>query len=90
MNEILQIGVDARLGVDGFLLAGQKMKELHDTNRDGLIFLRLDHELPQLDVSDQLAAYCAVYVRALRQVPPVFACHRGIDVISKILKVNRK
>ena len=52
MNEVLQIGVDAGLGVDGFLVTGQKMEELHDTYRDRLIFLCLDHQLPELNISD--------------------------------------
>lgn len=56
VHQILKISVNTRLRVDGLLFRGDQVVELNDANGDCLVLLRLDHQLPELDVLDQLHA----------------------------------
>lgn len=73
VQKVLQIRVHARLRVDRGLFTRNQMIELDDADGQRLVLLRLDHELPQLNIFDQLVDDDVVQVSRFGQVPPVFA-----------------
>ena len=72
-HEVLQVGVHARLRVDGRLLVRQQVVELHDADGDSFILLRLEHHLLQCSVLDHLVCYNRGEVPRLCHIPPVIA-----------------
>jgi len=50
VEEILQVDIYVRFGVDGGLLTGQQVIELHNSHWNSFKLLCLDHELSELDV----------------------------------------
>ena len=73
VQKVLQIRVHASLRVDRGLFTRNQMIELDDADGQRLVLLRLDHELPQLNIFDQLVDDDVVQVSRFGQVPPVFA-----------------
>lgn len=62
MNKVFKISVYASFSIYSCLLTCQKMVELHYTYRERLIFLTLNHQLPQLDIFYKFNAYCMMKI----------------------------
>lgn len=86
VEQILQVGVHARLRVNSGLLTSNEVVELHNADCNGLILLGLEHQLAHLNVSYELHADDVVQVRRLRQVPPVLARQGSIDIVAEIVQ----
>ena len=82
VEQVLEVDVHARFGVDCGLFVRQEVVELHDTHRHGLVFLCLDHELAQLYVLDQFGEHGGVEVAALREIPPIFAGEGCVGIVA--------
>lgn len=54
MNEVLEIGIDTCLGIDGGNFAGKQMIVLNNTHGYCLKLLCMNHLLSELDVSKKL------------------------------------
>ena len=81
-HEILQVSVHARLCVDRCLLISQQVVELHDTNGDSFIFLRLEHNLLQRGILDHLVGNDRRKVPSLSDVPPIVTVEGRVQVVS--------
>ena len=72
-HQVLQVGVDACLGVDRSLLIGQEVVELDDADRDRFELLRFQHDLLEHRVFNDLVGDYGCKVTCLRDVPPIIA-----------------
>ena len=81
-HEVLQVSVHARLCVDRCLLIGQQVVELHDADRNCFILLRLEHNLLQRGILDHLVGNDRRKVSRLRDIPPIVAVKRSVQVVS--------
>ena len=90
MDQVLEVSVDACFGVYSSLLLGNQVVELHDADTDRLVLLRLEHQLPHLDILDELGGDQVVQIDGLGEVPPVFAGQRAIGFVSQVLQVTVK
>lgn len=84
-HQVLQVSVDTCLRINGGLLIRQQVVELHNANRDGLVLLRLEHNLFQDGVLDDLVGDNQREVACFSHVPPVVAVERGVQVVAQAL-----
>ena len=84
-HEVLQVGVHARLRIDGVLLVGQQMVELDDADRDGLQFLRSEKGLSEVGVFQHLVGDDGGNMASFCDIPPVIAVEGGVQVVSETL-----
>ena len=82
VQQVLEVDIYACLGVNCGLFIRQKVIELHNAYRHGLVFLGLHHELTELDILDQFGEDGGVKVAALREIPPIFASEGCICVVA--------
>ena len=72
-HQVLEVGVDACLGVDGGLLVCQQVVKLNDADCDGFELLGFEHDLLQNWVFYDLIGNNRGKVSRLCYIPPVIA-----------------
>jgi len=85
-HQVLKVCVDASLRVDCRLLISQQVVELDDTDRDGLILLRFQHDLFECCILDDLVCYDCREMPCLCHIPPVIAVQRCVQIVSQALE----
>ena len=86
-HQVLKIGVDTGLCIDGSLLVRQKMVELHNTNCNCFKLLCFEHDLLQNWVFDYLISYYCRKVSSFSHVPPVVTIKRSVAVVAETLSI---
>ena len=88
-HQILQVGVDTGLRVNGGLLISKQVVELDNADGDGFKLLGLEHDLFEHGVLDYLVGHDGCEVARLRNVPPVIAVQRRIQVVPQTLHTHQ-
>lgn len=85
-HQVLQVSVNTCLCVNGRLLVGEQVVELHNADRDGFELLRFEHDLFEHWVLNHLVGHDCREVTRLSHIPPVVAVQRSIQVVSQTLE----
>ena len=81
-HQVLQVGVDACLGVDRGLFVGQQVVELDDSDGDRLVLLSLVQTHFEQGVFNNLVGNFSGEVTSLCHIPPIIAVERCIGVVA--------